>query len=384
MTFSDQETATEGRFEDWAFAGSEELENIHLECFDAKSYLKVSKSYSDEDGLTTQINEGLKYLVQEENKTNETKVKNNLFKEILIKSTSLIDLTENKNEYQDLLKLSLNLLIPEQNSNRVFPLKYSIGKDNNSDTETDSDIVSKRNKIYSNNLFQLVNQLSAFSLKEISLGDIIMHEEDSSKFDILLKVKGCLEINDVKHSSKTLSMEFKKEDISKFNDHLQVSLHFTSSSTDNVDNTFENFSISVLCDYNINDDQSPTSNLIRGKVDPNYQVSQNKYFFSSSRISSLYFNNFNLELVKKHKERSSEIDDLFYKPNNSQLTLIPYQKFSAYIKDGFHMLFEFDYQSRKVNYQVKHLTKDLITTNLKFDDYDWSIKHFYENFDHAK
>jgi hypothetical protein len=57
------------------------------------------------------------------------------------------------------------------------------------------------------------------------------------------------------------------------------------------------------------------------------------------------------------------------------------QKFFAYVKDGFYLLFEYDFQVRRIIYKIKNLDDKISAKNIRFEDFTWEVKYFYENFD---
>ena len=386
---------TEGGFEDWAYASSEDIQNVDITCFDAKSYLTIQKKNSN---LQTESEGGLdgnQDLLMLESSQNEEQMKQkmqkekNLLKQFLVLTSTAVELPGGKSPpVRDLMKMSLKLLVPDQFSHRSFVYRVGMGDANEISlfpSEKEQKAQKKpflRKRFLNTRLFGLLSNFSNFILKKMEIQD--MHLSKNKKDLVLkVKVKGCLAINDFQLAADGLTLSFSKKDIERSGENYVAKLTLKPIGSEDISDFKGDIRISVLCDYTINDDNKPYSNLVRSKVDPNYKVIQSESVWSSTRVSQLHVHDLDVGLLARHKEKSDKIEDLFFRQRNDQVSLVLPQKFFAYIKDGFYLLFEYDLQERKVIYSIKNLDENISAKNIRFEDFSWEVKYFYENFDYS-
>jgi hypothetical protein len=392
------ESKGQGRFEDWVYASSEDIQNVDINCFDSKTYLKVqnisSKAGLDSSNEIITSNKDLMALetTQQENedKTKLSSAKEkDLLKQFLVLTSSALSVPLNSiSHVKDLMKMSLKLLVPSQFSNRSFVYKLTMGNENEiSYFPTEEQIKAKkkpylRKRAYNTRTMKLLKNFAYFSKKKLSVKDLNISEDNKSLI-MKVKVEGCLEINDIKLEAQGLSLSFSKDDIQSTGLDFIAKLKLKSIRGSEINSFTKDFTIFITCDYEINDDQKPISNLIRSKLDPNYLIYQSKYVWSSTRYSKLHIHNFDSNLLKQHKEKSDKFEDMLHQQSSDLVSLVKSQKFFAYIKDGFYLLFDYDYQMRKIVYKIENIDEKKSAKNIRFEDFTWEIKYYYENFDYS-
>ena len=377
-----EESQGQGRFEDWSYASSEDIENVDINCFDVSSYLNSSSGL--QKGSEISGNKDLLILEKSQKEKSGLKQKDFLRQFLVLTSSAMV--LNSINPVKDLNKMSLKLLIPGQFSNRSFVFKLKVGGENEIELYPSQDKTHSkpflRKRAYTTRVLGLLRTFSYFVKKRLDIYS--MHLSKNKKSLLLkLKVRGCLQINDFQLASKGLSLSFSKEDVINSGDYFLASLTLKPTQSQTLEDFEGNFQISVLCDYTINDDQKPFSNLIRSKIDPNYRVLEANSVWGSTRVSQLNVNNFSIPLMLQHKQTSDNLEDLFFRQRDDLVSLVVPQKFFAYVKDGFYLLFEYDLQARRIIYRIQNLDESISAKNIRFQDFNWEVKFFYENFDHS-
>jgi hypothetical protein len=371
---------------------------VDINCFDARSYLNSQKNHvSNGEDSSVDIVPGNKDMMILETSKNEdsqnnfgtTKNEQNILKQFLVMTSTAVSLPlGTSSPVKDLMKMSLKLLVPGQFSHRSFVYKLQMGAENEiSLFPSEKEIEEKpksflRKRFYNTRVLGLTMNFANYIKKKLEIKNMHLSKGDKSLI-IELKVKGCLEINDFQLAANGLSLSFSKKDISTSGEDFLAKLTLHPIDAKDLGSYQGDFKLSVLCDYTINDDNKPYSNLIRSKVDPNYRVIQSNSTWSSTRVSQLHVHNFSADLVKAHKEKSDKLDDMFFRQIDDVVNLVVPQKFFAYIKDGFYLLFEYDFQVRKIVYSIRNLDEKISAKNIRFEDFSWEVKYFYENFDHS-
>ena len=388
-----------GRFEEWIYTSSEDIKNVEINCFDSNSYLRAQELKPSVSGRSTasiRSNKDLMLLQNSQDKRIQRDQRRNFKKKDMLKpflvltSWAVPESMSPVLHIKDLMKMSLKLLIPGRFSHRSFVYRLQLGADNDIKLfPTAEDLAAKsknkallRKRAYNSIAFQFLKHFAFFVKKRMSIQDLRISKSGDT-LEVWLKVEGCLRINDFQLTSDDLALDPASEDPEPVDGHFLTRLRLKSIKPGSLRLMRGDFKISVLCDYSINDDHKPFSNLIRSKVDPNYRVYQSDFGWTSTRVSQLQIHNFDVKVLERHRSKSDHLEDLFHHHRDDLVSLVPAQRFFAYVKDGFYLLFEYDYQARRVLYKIENLDPKISAKNIQFEDFRWEIKYYYENFDYS-